>query len=80
MFGNAFQPAECLRALVYFKGGDLETLDPTDRQMLVESAARVKELPDSPIVSKELSLPRCRTKIAEPAHNLDYDPWDELRR
>ena len=80
MFGNAFQPAECLRALVYFKGGDLETLDPTDRQMLVESAARVKELPDFPSVSKELSLPRSRTKIAEPAHDLDYHPWDELRR
>jgi hypothetical protein len=80
MFGNAFQPAECLRALVYFKGGDLETLDQTDRQMLVESAARVKELPDSPIVSKELSLPAYPTKITEPEHDLDHDPWDEFGR
>lgn len=78
MFGNAFQPAECLRALVYFKGGDLNILDQADKLLLIESAARVKELPDSPIVSKELSELPHSTEVTEP--ELDHDPWDDFGR
>jgi hypothetical protein len=36
LFGPAFAPAECARALVYFKGGDLAFLGESDRSILIE--------------------------------------------
>ncbi len=41
LFGPNFQPAESLRALTYFSGGDLATLDPTDRATLHTAVAAI---------------------------------------
>lgn len=45
MFGPQFQPSECLKAMTWFEGGDLETLADADRERLVEAAASVRRLP-----------------------------------
>ncbi|HUW98982.1 MAG TPA: hypothetical protein VMV40_09115 [Acidiferrobacter sp.] len=60
LFGKEFQPAECLRTLVYFQGRDLETPEQKDRRILVEAVSRVRDLPDAGIVGAELSLPELR--------------------
>lgn len=45
MFKPAFPPAESLKALVYFEGGDLRRLSREDREILKAAAAGVKRLP-----------------------------------
>ena len=45
MFGSTFQPSESLKALVYFEGGDLDTLPADIRQALIAAAASVGDLP-----------------------------------
>lgn len=45
LFGRHFQPSECLKALVYFQGGDLHLLEPAVRDLLVKAAASVRSLP-----------------------------------
>ena len=45
MFKPTFAPAESLKALVYFEGGDMHRLTAADRQVLIEAAQRVKMLP-----------------------------------
>lgn len=45
LFGNAFAAAEALKALVYFKEGDLEQLSADERQFLIGEVARVRTLP-----------------------------------
>ena len=57
LYGPAFQPSECLKALVYFHGGDLETLAGETRTALIHAAAAVGPLPPVTIVSPTLSLP-----------------------
>ncbi|MBI4189200.1 MAG: nucleotidyl transferase AbiEii/AbiGii toxin family protein [Betaproteobacteria bacterium] len=54
-FGNAFQPAACLKALTYFKDGDLGTLSGTDRNTLIEAAKSVRALPRIALRSKRLA-------------------------
>jgi hypothetical protein len=56
LYGLAFQPAECLKALVYFQGGDLETLPADTRSALISAAAAVGHLPPVAIVSRVLAL------------------------
>lgn len=80
MFGSTFSPAECLRALVYFKGGDLETLDQKDRQTIVEHVEQVNDLPKSTIISYELSLPIHSDMIAEPEEDLGCDDSRDFGR
>lgn len=46
LFGRNFQPAESLKALVYFGDGDLATLPPPDRMLLRAKATAVAGLPD----------------------------------
>ena len=58
MFGATFQPSECLRALVYFQGGDLGSLSVIDRETLIASATLVVDLPAVRLVSKTLTTPR----------------------
>lgn len=55
LFGPHFQPSESLKALVYFRDGDLHTLDPKDKQTLIRAAAAVRELPDVPVVATTLT-------------------------
>ena len=55
MFKPTFPPAESLRAMVYFEGGDMARLAAADRKVLIEAAARVRELP-SISIQADLSL------------------------
>jgi hypothetical protein len=45
MFGRTFQPAESLKALTYFKGGDLGALSEPEKRTLISAAASVGDLP-----------------------------------
>ena len=45
MYGGHFQPAESLKALTYFEGGDLHTLSNDDKHTLIEAASAVRQLP-----------------------------------
>lgn len=56
LFGLAFQPSESLKALVYFKGGDLHTLPEAVRQTLIAAARSVGALPDSRVIAGTLAL------------------------
>jgi len=52
LFGNVFSPMEALKAMVYFKGGDLEQLTKAQRQILIASH---KDLPNFFTAKKVLS-------------------------
>ena len=43
---KTFPPSQCLRALTWFEGGDLELLSDEDRRDLISAAASVRSLPD----------------------------------
>jgi hypothetical protein len=43
LFGPAFSPAECAKALVHFKGGDLASLTDSDKKTLLNA---VRDLPN----------------------------------
>jgi hypothetical protein len=55
-FGKAFQPSESLKALAYFKDGDLPRLSRDDRRTLITAAAAVGELPRVALRSRELAV------------------------
>jgi Nucleotidyl transferase AbiEii toxin, Type IV TA system len=55
MFGPNFQPSECLKALVYFEGGDLDSLPDQTRATLIEAARSVGNLPSVPRLSVKLA-------------------------
>jgi len=55
LFGLSFQPAESLKALVYFEGGDLLSLSPGLRKDLIEATRQVRALPDVKILSSSLA-------------------------
>ncbi len=55
MFGKAFQPAESLKALAWFKDGDLPGLPAATRKRLIAAAARVGDLPKMTIRSRSLA-------------------------
>jgi hypothetical protein len=57
LFGPAFQPSECLKALVYFEGGDLDSLTETPRHLLLRAASAVGDLPIARVVDKQLTIP-----------------------
>ena len=54
-FGKAFQPAASLKALTYFKDGDLSKLSSADRSTLIEAAKAVRALPVIALRSKKLT-------------------------
>lgn len=56
LFGPAFQPSECLKALVYFQGGDLDTLSLDSQRTLIDAAAAVGPLPQIALASHTLTL------------------------
>ena len=56
LYGKAFQPAESMKALTYFKGGDLKMITLRDRENLIEAVTQVRELPVSDIISHTLNL------------------------
>ena len=57
IFGRSFQPAESLKALAWFKEGDLARLPSADRVRLIEAARSVGELPHIALRSKPLAIP-----------------------
>ena len=54
LYGRAFQPSECLKALVYYEGGDLHTLSREDRETLIRAVQEVHALPQAKRLSNEL--------------------------
>jgi hypothetical protein len=58
LYGQSFQPSECLKALVYFQGGDLDTLAEDARVALISAASSVGALPTVSLVSRSLAIPR----------------------
>lgn len=57
LYGPAFQASECLKALVYFEGGDLHRLTAEERTLLIEAAASVRTLPSIETRAHSLALP-----------------------
>lgn len=55
IYGNQFQPSESLKAMVYFEGGDLQSLTSQEKSALISAAGSVRELPQVDILSRELS-------------------------
>jgi hypothetical protein len=56
MYGSAFQPSECLKALAYFEGGDLRHLTQEERALLIATASSVRALPTVTIRGHALAL------------------------
>ncbi|MHB8472265.1 MAG: nucleotidyl transferase AbiEii/AbiGii toxin family protein [Gammaproteobacteria bacterium] len=54
LYGASFQPSESLKALVYFEGGDLQTLLPEDKEVLIKATSAVRDLPVVRIAAREL--------------------------
>lgn len=46
IYGPNFQPSESLKALTYFEDGDLRSLEPAEKRVLVDAARAVRKLPD----------------------------------
>jgi hypothetical protein len=60
LFGPNFQPAESLKALVYFSGGNLSLLDAADRATLIAAVSAINlnvGLPSVPLRSASLHSP-----------------------
>ncbi len=57
LFGRTLQPAESLKALTYFKDGDLPRLARSDRTTLIAAAAAVRDLPPVALRSRSLAIP-----------------------
>lgn len=55
MYGSGFQPSESLKALTYFKGGDLEMVPDGIRTMLIEAVSAVGDLPKVELRSRRLT-------------------------
>ena len=55
-FGGAFQAAESLKALTYFKDGDLPRLAKADRNGLIAAAVAIGDLPDVEPRAKALAI------------------------
>lgn len=55
MYGYNFQPSESLKALVYFQGGDLDSLLRPEKETLIKAVRAVRKLPTVKIVAHRLS-------------------------
>jgi hypothetical protein len=55
MFGHLFQPAESLRAMTYFDGGDFNLLTDQVQRTLIQAASAVRRLPDIQLLSSVLA-------------------------
>lgn len=54
---GAFQPTECLKALIYFKGGDLRALPRATRSRLIAAVNAIRDLPKVRRLSRSISIP-----------------------
>ena len=55
LFGPSFSPSEALKVLVYFKGGDLESLSTGEKRWLIAAAGAVRSLPAVSIRSQSFT-------------------------
>jgi Nucleotidyl transferase AbiEii toxin, Type IV TA system len=55
MYGGNFQPSESLKALVYFEGGDLFSLTKDEKDIIVNTASKVRDLPKVQILDHRLT-------------------------
>jgi hypothetical protein len=56
LFGVSFSAMDCAKALVHFKGGDLATIPPADREVLLKAVRSLRfSLTPAPIRSTSLS-------------------------
>ncbi|HLY01227.1 MAG TPA: nucleotidyl transferase AbiEii/AbiGii toxin family protein [Candidatus Cybelea sp.] len=55
IYGAQFAPAETLKALTYFEGGDLQTLSVADRQFLTAQAGEVQHIPTIALAAPSLA-------------------------
>lgn len=55
LFGSQFQPSESLKAMTYFKGGDLDTLTKDEKRTLISAAAGAGDLPEMRKIADTLS-------------------------
>jgi hypothetical protein len=60
LYGGTFQPTECLKALIYFEGGDLESLPRAAKARLIAAVNEVRDLPKVRRASKSLSVTAAR--------------------
>jgi hypothetical protein len=51
LFGSNFQPGEALKALAYFRDGDLSDLDAQDQALLIHASTRIGDLPHLSLAS-----------------------------
>ena len=56
LFGPVFQPSECLKALVYFEGGDLDVLPLKVKRQLIDCVKCVDGIPPISISDRRLTL------------------------
>jgi hypothetical protein len=56
LFGSTFQPSECIKALVYFEGGDLDVLSSQVKDRLIASVTTVDDLPQVSVLEHRLIL------------------------
>lgn len=56
MYGAAFQPSECLKALTFFEGGDLSSLRDEVKKDLVRAVRAVRDLPSVTVVATRLAI------------------------
>lgn len=56
LFGPSFQPSECLKALVYFEGGDLNTLSHETKGFLIRASSTVRNIPSREVVAQQLAI------------------------
>lgn len=74
MHGPNFQPSESLKAMVYFKGGDLHTLTKNEKNTLINAVSDVRDLPEVQILSHQLTasartLPSTQSKSEAKTHD-----------
>jgi len=55
LYGQNFQPGESLKALTYFKDGDLDTLTADEKMILINAAKAVRDIPGVRLRSKSLT-------------------------
>lgn len=57
LFGPSFPPAEAVRAMTYFQGGDLETLTSEDKRTLTQATQKAGRIIAAHILSNDLTMP-----------------------
>ena len=77
-FGKAFQPAASLKALTYFRDGDLGRLSGADRSTLIKAAKSVRALPVIALRSKKagaiMNLLMARVAVSAFVSSME-NPW-----